>query len=377
MMMMMMMIIIIIIIIIHSKADVERLYIPRKDGGRGLIDVETAFKTATIGLDHYLKHKEGQYPKQVLKHERSKAKNSITKNATKFKREVTMPEFENREDKSASENAKALKHIFKSKMKSMKEEKWKDKALHGQYPKILEKPHVDTFTTNKWLSSNLKGETVGLLVAAQDQAINTRNYQKVICGQQVESKCRMCSQHEETVDHIVSGCEVLAKTEYISRHNNAAAYIHCKDHDIEITDKWYQQAPETVMHNKDNNITIMWDMPVNTDRTITLNRPDIIVKDSVNSTCKLIDMTVPSDRNIALKEIEKKSKYKDLELEIQRMWHMKTIAIPVVVGALGTVKTGINVTDYREKNVSEIIETAFKIHCILKKHILVLGISFA
>ena len=67
------------------------------------------------------------------------------------------------------------------------------------------------------------------------------------------------------------------------------------------------------MHNKDNNITVMWDMPVNTDRTITANRPDIIVKDSVNFTCKLIDMTVPSDRNIALKEIEKKSKYKDLE----------------------------------------------------------------
>ena len=50
----------------------------------------------------------------------------------------------------------------------------------------------------------------------------------------------------------------------------------------------------------------MWDMPVNTDRTITANRPDIIVKDSVNSTCKLIDMTVPSDRNIAMKETEKK-----------------------------------------------------------------------
>ena len=169
-----------------------------------------------------------------------------------------------------------------------------------------------TVTTNKWLSSNLKGETEGLLVAAQDQAINTRNYQKVICGQQVESKYRMCSQHEETVDHIVSGCEVLAKTVYISRHNNAAAYLHwsiCKDHDIEITDKWYQHAPETVMHNKDNNI-IMWDMPVNTDRTITANRPDIIVKDSVNSTCKLIDMTVPSDRNVALKELKRKASTK-------------------------------------------------------------------
>ena len=69
-----------------------------------------------------------------------------------------MPENEKREDKSASENAKALKHVFKSRMKSMKEEKWKNKALHGQYPKILEKPHLDSVTTNKWLSSNLKGK---------------------------------------------------------------------------------------------------------------------------------------------------------------------------------------------------------------------------
>ena len=82
----------------------------------------------------------------------------------------------------------------------------------------------------------------------------------------------------------------------------------------------------------------MWDMPVNTDRIITANRPDINVKDSMNCTCKLTDITVTSDRNIALKEIEKKSKYKDLELEIQRMWYMKTVLIAVVVGAFGTVK---------------------------------------
>ena len=61
----------------------------------------------------------------------------------------------------------------------MKKEKWKNKALHGQYPKLLEKPHVDIVTTNKWLSSNLKGQTERLLVAAQDQAFNTRHYQKV------------------------------------------------------------------------------------------------------------------------------------------------------------------------------------------------------
>ena len=56
--------------------------------------------------------------------------------------------------------------MFKSKMKSMKEEKWKNKALHGQYPRILEKPHIDTVIFNIWLSSKLKGETEGLLAAA-------------------------------------------------------------------------------------------------------------------------------------------------------------------------------------------------------------------
>ena len=48
-------------------------------------------------------------------------------------------------------------------------------------------------------------------------------------------------------------------------------------------------------------------------------------------------MSVPSDANITTKEFEKKSKYKNLEIEIQRMWQMKTKVVPIVVGALGTV----------------------------------------
>ena len=49
-------------------------------------------------------------------------------------------------------------------------------------------------------------------------------------------------------------------------------------------------------------------------------------------------MSVPSGKNVSAKVFLKLSKYKDLEIEIANMWHMKVKTIPVVVGALGVIK---------------------------------------
>jgi hypothetical protein len=46
---------------------------------------------------------------------------------------------------------------------------------------------------------------------------------------------------------------------------------------------------------------------------------------------------VPGDRNMIQKEAEKILKYKDLTIEIQRMWHVKTRVLPVITGATGTI----------------------------------------
>jgi len=51
----------------------------------------------------------------------------------------------------------------------------------------------------------------------------------------------------------------------------------------------------------------------------------------------LIDVANSGDRNVIKKEAAKILKYKDLTIEIQHMWNVKTKAIPVVIGATGTV----------------------------------------
>jgi hypothetical protein len=51
----------------------------------------------------------------------------------------------------------------------------------------------------------------------------------------------------------------------------------------------------------------------------------------------LIDVAVPGDRNVIQKEAEKILKYKDLTIEMQRMWNVKTRVIPVIIGATGTI----------------------------------------
>jgi len=96
-------------------------------------------------------------------------------------------------------------------------------------------------------------------------------------------------------------------------------------------------VPESVETSQGGKVTIVWNQQVQTDRTIPNNKPDIIIRDNEKGTCMLIDVAISGDRNAIKKEPEKILKYKDLTLEIQRIWNVKTKMIPVIIGATGTI----------------------------------------
>ena len=248
---------------------------------------------------------------------------------------------------------------------------WEEKPMHGKYPKRTKDADVDEVKTNKWLKSiGLKAETEGLIIAAQDQSLATRSYHHRIMKDGTDPQCRICGKYEETVNHIISGCPELAKTEYIHRHDKAASYLHweiCKEYKIKTAEKWYEHQPKTITENGE--VTILWDMPIHTDREIKANRPDIIIKHKTKKECILIDMAIPSEHNTSVKVTEKLSKYKDLEIEINRMWGTKTTTIPVVIGALGLVKKGLEkYTDNIPGNIN--IQEVQKIALLGTAHII-------
>jgi hypothetical protein len=127
----------------------------------------------------------------------------------------------------------------------------------------------------------------------------------------------------------------------IKRHDRVGAQLHfniCKETGVQLDAKhWYEHAPKPLETSRGGKATILWNQQIQTDRTIPSNKPDIVILDYDKGTCMLLDVAIPGDRNVIQKEAEKILKYKDLTIEIHRMWKVKTRVIPVIIGATGSI----------------------------------------
>jgi hypothetical protein len=87
----------------------------------------------------------------------------------------------------------------------------------------------------------------------------------------------------------------------------------------------------------------------------------------------LIDLAISEDRNVIKKEAETILKYKDLTVEISRVWNVKTKVIPVIIGATGNISksfrkylNNIRVKhDIKELQKTDILGTAHVLRKVL------------
>ena len=99
--------------------------------------------------------------------------------------------------------------------------------MHGPYIRNIDRQLISEEDTFFWLSKgDLKAETESEVVAAQDQVLQKKYYATKILSIETDSKCRLCQQFDETIDHIISACPVLAKEQYTKRHDKVCAQIH-------------------------------------------------------------------------------------------------------------------------------------------------------
>ena len=74
------------------------------------------------------------------------------------------------------------------------------------------------------------------------------------------------------------------------------------------------------------------------DHHIECRKPEIVVVEKEEKKCSIIDIAIPNDKNVGVKEEEKIQKYDELKREIKELWLMKRVdVLPVVIGAHVTV----------------------------------------
>ena len=98
--------------------------------------------------------------------------------------------------------------------------------------------------------------------------------------------------------------------------------------------------PASVLENEIHKF--LWGFEIQTDHIISTRRPDLIkINNSKKRTCIIVNLAVPDDHRVNLKENEKKDKYLDLARDLKKLWNMKVTFIPIVFAALCTVTKGL------------------------------------
>ena len=203
------------------------------------------------------------------------------------------------------------------------------------------------------------------------QMVETRSW-KEARGPTDDGSCRICTQHSETVEHLVAGCTKLANSEYLTRHNRVLMILSvawAKQQKLVGREAiCYEQRWDrgTVLEN--NKAKLVWDFEFHQRKTTTARRPDLILKLKTDKEIWICDVACPQQNNIGAKRTEKLTKYRQLAFETRELRPgYKIYVVPVVVGAL---VGGIKVLKVDLKKIFDDNELLNEVVAIMQKTIL-------
>ena len=96
--------------------------------------------------------------------------------------------------------------------------------------------------------------------------------------------------------------------------------------------KWYAQTSLEFWYK-------VWDTKWSPDLSQT-DRP-CDSQQKKKQTCWIVYFAVPADHMVKLKEIKKRDKYQNLTREPKKLWNMKVMVIPTIIGVLSTFTKGL------------------------------------
>ncbi|KAL1448104.1 hypothetical protein WDU94_000023 [Cyamophila willieti] len=325
----------------HIHSAVERLYLPRREGGRGLLDLHSVYFKEIGKLRTYFENNNSDF-------------------MTYFKQADIFTPLQLSKMEFRPPPAKSNEELKTSLMAGV---------MKGRFPKILyNEPNVDkTLSTSYLQDGYLMLETEGFINAIQDQVIKTRNYIRYIMKVHIDTDlCRLCNRVTESIQDLSSGCSILAPKEYLNRHNLVANIIHQELVKKLLSSKkttipHYQYKPAPVEENQD--IKICWNLPVQTEINVIHNRPDILVVNKKEKTASIVDVTIPLDENLSKAYTEKIVKYEDLRRQIKAIYNLNQVSIfPIVITSNGLIhkNTTSNIEKLKIQNARNIIKKCQK-----------------
>ena len=106
------------------------------------------------------------------------------------------------------------------------------------------------------------------------------------------------------------------------------------EYNPEHSKDWWIEQKKVV---RNDHAKILWDFPIQTGKYLLHNWPDIVLTNYNEQTGLIIDISVPRDDKIQDKKLEKIDKYQSLKVQLEQLWKVRVMVIPVIVGALGAI----------------------------------------